>query len=69
VVQRIERGGILYQQEFTRCGKKGCHCLTDESRGHGPYWYAYPLARKGGGKAGGAGAWTSKYIGREFREL
>lgn len=24
-------------EEFTRCGKKGCHCGSKGSRGHGPY--------------------------------
>jgi hypothetical protein len=28
-----------YRQEYIRCGKPTCRCVTGQS--HGPYWFAY----------------------------
>ena len=69
VVERREIGGVVYQLEWVCCGKGKCHCMSDSSPGHGPYWYGYRLARTGGGKAAKAGRWVSVYIGAEFREI
>ena len=35
----IKVNGVVYRQQFRKCGKPGCKCNTGE--GHGPYWYAY----------------------------
>ena len=31
------RQGTLYAN-YRKCGKKNCHCATDDSKGHGPSW-------------------------------
>ena len=31
---------ITYQQQYQKCGKPSCKTCR-ESKGHGPYWYAY----------------------------
>src|SRR5205085_6759138 len=31
---------ITYQLQYRKCGKPSCSTCRD-SRGHGPYWYAY----------------------------
>lgn len=68
IVERRVIRGIVYQLEMVRCGTATCRCMRG-GPGHGPYWYAYKPARKGGGKATAAGRWVSVYIGAEFREL
>ena len=67
VIERREVDGVIYQLEMVKCGKKTCK--RDALGGHGPYWYAYQLSRRGGGLADAGGRWVSKYIGREFREI
>jgi hypothetical protein len=68
VVERREVDGVIYQREWVKCGTATCRCMRG-GQGHGPYWYAYRLARAGGGKAGKGGRWVSVYVGRDFREL
>lgn len=36
--------GLIFQLEWTRCGKRGCHCNVSE--GHGPYWYSYVWSKR-----------------------
>ena len=31
---------ITYQLQYRKCGKASCNTFHD-SKGHGPYWYAY----------------------------
>jgi len=52
VVDRRIEGGVSYQFERVKCGKKNCHKCP-----HGPYWYAY--FRKNGKV-------VSKYIGKDL---
>lgn len=50
--------GITYQQEYIRCGKKTCKCMSgDVGDMHGPYWYAYQIIN---------GRLVSKYIGKKL---
>ena len=35
----IKINGVTYRQQYRKCGKPGCKCVTGE--GHGPYWYGY----------------------------
>ena len=53
-------GQVTYRHEFVRCGKERCKKCADGNYGHGAYWYAY--FRKNG-------RLTSKYIGRDFKEM
>lgn len=51
---QIRVNGVLYRQQFRKCGKASCKCA--ETGGHGPYWYAYD------------GTGTGKYIGSKLPE-
>ncbi|HEX8917893.1 MAG TPA: DUF6788 family protein, partial [Chloroflexota bacterium] len=33
-------GGVLYRQQYRRCGKSACSRCRPGQPGHGPYWYA-----------------------------
>lgn len=42
---------ITFRREFVRCGRKGCKvCGQKNSKGHGPYWYAYATVKGKFGK-------------------
>ena len=60
--QRVEVDGVVYQQEWVKCGK-ACWCRGAwPERGHGPYWYAYyvdPRTKR----------WRAVYIGKDFRQI
>lgn len=47
--------GILYRQQFRKCGNKSCKCET-EGELHGPYWYSYD------------GQSAAKYVGKQLPE-
>lgn len=56
VVDRLEQDGEVFQLEYVRCGKAGCHCMSDASSGHGPYWYGYFVDVV-------SGKWRTRYVG------
>jgi hypothetical protein len=33
--------GVIYRQQYVRCGKPGCRRCPPTGPGHGPYWYGY----------------------------
>ena len=33
--------GVIYRQQYVRCGKAGCRKCPPHGPGHGPYWYGY----------------------------
>jgi hypothetical protein len=33
--------GVIYRQQYVRCGKPGCRRCPPAGPGHGPYWYAF----------------------------
>lgn len=33
--------GVIYRQQYVRCGKPGCRRCPPFGPGHGPYWYGY----------------------------
>jgi len=33
--------GVIYRQQYVRCGKAGCRRCPPMGPGHGPYWYGY----------------------------
>lgn len=33
--------GVIYRQQYVRCGKPGCGRCPPMGPGHGPYWYAF----------------------------
>jgi hypothetical protein len=33
--------GVMYRQQYVRCGKAGCRKCPPRGPGHGPYWYGY----------------------------
>jgi hypothetical protein len=33
--------GVIYRQQYVRCGKAGCRRCPPTGPGHGPYWYAF----------------------------
>lgn len=33
--------GVVYRQQYVRCGKPGCRKCPPQGLGHGPYWYGY----------------------------
>jgi hypothetical protein len=33
--------GIIYRQQYVRCGKHGCRRCPPTGPGHGPYWYGF----------------------------
>jgi len=33
--------GVIYRQQYVRCGKPGCRRCPPNGQGHGPYWYGY----------------------------
>jgi len=44
--------GVLYRQQYRKCGKPGCKCQNGEP--HGPYWYSYD------------GQSAAKYVGQQL---
>lgn len=53
VVRVTVIGGMHYQQELVKCGRKKC------SKWHGPYWYCYYTLD---------GKRKSKYIGKDLKK-
>lgn len=41
----IKVNGIVYRQQFRKCGDKKCKCATGQ--GHGPYWYRFDGSSRG----------------------
>ena len=35
------RDGVMYRQQYVRCGKAGCRKCPPHGPGHGPYWYGF----------------------------
>src|SRR5579859_4603080 len=33
--------GVIYRQQYVRCGKPGCRRCPPAGPGHGPYWYGF----------------------------
>ena len=33
--------GVIYRQQYVRCGKLGCQRCPPHGPGHGPYWYGF----------------------------
>lgn len=33
--------GVIYRQEYVRCGKASCKKCPPHGPGHGPYWYGF----------------------------
>ncbi len=33
--------GVIYRQQYVRCGKPNCNKCLPQGRGHGPYWYGF----------------------------
>jgi hypothetical protein len=33
--------GVIYRQQYVRCGKVGCRRCPPTGPGHRPYWYGY----------------------------
>jgi hypothetical protein len=33
--------GVVYRQQYVRCGKPGCRKCPPQGPGHGPYWYGF----------------------------
>jgi hypothetical protein len=33
--------GVIYRQQYVRCGKPGCRRCPPTGPGHGPYWYGF----------------------------
>jgi hypothetical protein len=33
--------GVIYRQQYIRCGKPGCRRCPPTGPGHGPYWYGF----------------------------
>jgi hypothetical protein len=33
--------GVIYRQQYVRCGKPTCRRCPPLGPGHGPYWYGY----------------------------
>lgn len=33
--------GVIYRQQFVRCGKERCRKCVPGGLGHGPYWFGY----------------------------
>jgi len=39
--RRTHPNGVIYRQQYTRCGKPGCRRCPPDGPGHGPYWYGF----------------------------
>jgi hypothetical protein len=33
--------GVIYRQQYVRCGKPNCGKCAPRGLGHGPYWYGF----------------------------
>lgn len=33
--------GVIYRQQYVRCGKPACRRCPPHGPGHGPYWYGF----------------------------
>jgi hypothetical protein len=33
--------GVIYRQQYVRCGEPGCRRCPPHGPGHGPYWYGF----------------------------
>lgn len=56
VEQAFSSGGVTYELQRIRCGKKKCgRCRGGPA--HGPYWYAYWKSK---------GRTRSKYVGKKL---
>ena len=33
--------GVIYRQQYVRCGQPGCRRCPPTGPGHGPYWYGF----------------------------
>lgn len=38
---RDHAGGVIYRQQYVRCGKATCKKCPPAGPGHGPYWYGF----------------------------
>jgi hypothetical protein len=39
--RRADPNGVIYRQQYVRCGKPTCRRCPPHGDGHGPYWYGY----------------------------
>ena len=39
--RRDKPNGVIYRQQYVRCGKPGCRRCPPNGDGHGPFWYGY----------------------------
>ncbi len=39
--RRADTHGVIYRQQYVRCGKERCRRCPPQGPGHGPYWYGY----------------------------
>src|SRR6476620_5522300 len=37
----VRPDGVVYRQQYVRCGKASCRKCPPHGPGHGPYWYGY----------------------------
>jgi len=37
----VQPDGVVYRQQYVRCGKAGCTKCPPHGPGHGPYWYGF----------------------------
>ncbi|MDQ6675155.1 MAG: helix-turn-helix transcriptional regulator [Chloroflexota bacterium] len=37
----VRPDGVIYRQQYIRCGKPGCRRCPPVGPGHGPYWYGF----------------------------
>ena len=33
--------GVIYRQQYVRCGRSDCRRCPPDGPGHGPYWYGF----------------------------
>jgi hypothetical protein len=39
--RRSPSRGVIYRQQYVRCGKPHCKKCPPDGLGHGPYWYGF----------------------------
>ena len=39
--RRLRPDGVIYRQQYVRCGKERCRRCPPHGPGHGPYWYGF----------------------------
>lgn len=57
---------VWYGKVYVICGKPNCHCTRPDSKGHGPYWYAYWHEWDARTKTSRT---KSRYIGKKLKRI